>query len=215
MPGIQLNEYKTLSSDNPAVDDFFRFAYAGIQRTNTGISKANTIPGLSASLKARRVAELRFIRAYYYYLLVENFGGVPIVEDEFTSPVTHFVPNTEQEVYNFMIKELTDALPNLEADPGKVEPGRVTQGAVKHLLSLLYLTRGYKSFAANTDFQTSAQLAEELISSPYYALLPSFADVFKPGNERNKEIIFAIQYEPLPGGARSWAEHSVRMAFLA
>jgi hypothetical protein len=201
VPAIQLNEYKSLTADNGPVDVFFSRFYAGIQRCNTAINKAGSIPGLTESTKNRRVAEVRFIRAYYYYLLVENFGSVPIVEDEFTAPVTHFVPNTEQEVYDFMIKELTAALPNLEADPGKVEPGRVTQAAVKHLLSLLYLTRGYKSFGISSDFQTSAQLAEELISSTYYTLLASFADVFKPGNERNREIIFSVQYEPLPGGA--------------
>jgi starch-binding outer membrane protein, SusD/RagB family len=201
VPGTQLNEYKLLGSNNIDVRDFFTRLYAGIQRCNTGINRASSISGLTESLKSRRVSELRFIRAYYYYLLVENFGRVPIVQEEFANPVTHFVPNTEQEVYTFILAELNAALPNLEADPTKVEPGRATQGAAKHLLSLLYLTRGYKSFGSTADFTESARLAEELISSPSYALLPSFADVFKTANEASKEIIFSIQYTSLPGGA--------------
>jgi len=202
-PAIDLDEYTSLSSTNPEVATFFSAAYAGIQRCNTAINRANSIPDLTDSLKRKRVAEVKFIRAFYYYLLVENFGGVPIVQDEFTSAVTHFVPNTEQQVYDFMIKDLNDALPDLTADPGKTDFGRATQAAVKQLLSLLYLTRGYKTFAAADDFQKSAQLSEDVINSPYYTLLPSFSDVFKPGNERNKEIIFSIQYEPgqtIPSG---------------
>jgi hypothetical protein len=191
---IQLNEYKTLSADNSAVNDLFSAAYAGIQRCNTAINKGNSIPGLPEGVKNKRIAEVRFIRAYYYYLLVENFGGIPIVKDEFNTPVTHFEPNTEQEVYNFMIEDLNAALPNL--DPTTSELGRVAQGAVKHLLSLVYLTRGYKSFGVNTDFEKSAQYAEEVINSGHYTLLSSFADVFRADNQKNKEIIFSIQYDP-------------------
>jgi starch-binding outer membrane protein, SusD/RagB family len=201
VPAIQLNEYKSLTADNPAIDTVFGRLYAGIQRCNTAISKAAAITDLPEATKNKRLAEVRFIRAYYYYLLVENFGGIPIVQDQFTAPVTHFVPNTEQEVYDFIMKELTDVLPVLDPNPAKTDFGRVTQGAVKHLLSLLYLTRGYKTFGTSSDFQRSAQLAEEIIGSSYYNLLPSFAEVFKAGNEQNREIIFSVQYEPLPGGA--------------
>jgi len=199
VPAIQLNEYKSLTADNGPVNTFFSAAYTGIQHCNAAIARAHDIPDLAENLRNQRVAEVRFIRTFFYYLLVENFGNVPIVQEEFTTPVTHFSPNTEQEVYDFMISELNTLLPNLEADPGQVEPGRITQGAAQHLLSLLYLTKGYKSFGSSADFEKSAQLAETLISSPYYRLLSSFADVFKPGNELNNEIIFAVQYGPQPG----------------
>lgn len=201
VPGTQLNEYKLLGSNNIDVRDFFTRIYAGIQRCNTGINKANAIPGLTENIKNKRVAELRFIRAYYYYLLVENFGRVPIVQEEFTTPVTHFVPSNEEDVYTFMLSDLNNSLTNLEADPTKAEVGRVTQGAVKQLLSLLYLTRGYKSFGSPADFTESAKLADELINGPNYNLLSSFADVFKTANEASREIIFSIQYTSLPGGA--------------
>lgn len=189
----QLNEYKTLSADNPYVTQVFTNLYIGIQRCNTAVNKADIIPGLAESIKSKRVAEMRFIRAYFYYLLVENFGGVSIVKDEISTPVTHFERNSEQEVYTFIIDELNAALPNL--DPTSAEFGRVTQGAVKHLLALVHLTRGYKTFAAATDFSKAAQYAEEVIGGGNYNLLPSFADVFKADNQKNKEIIFSIQYD--------------------
>jgi hypothetical protein len=190
----QLNEYKTLSSDNSGVEETFTSLYAGIQRCNTAINKANSIPGLAENVRNQRVAEVQFIRAYFYYLLVENFGGIPIVKEEINTPVTHFVPNSEQEVYAFMIEDLNASLGNAPATTA--EFGRVTQGAVKHLLSLVHLTRGYKSFAASEDFAKAAQYAEEVITGGNYSLLSSFADVFKSTNQKNSEIIFSIQFDP-------------------
>jgi hypothetical protein len=189
-----LNEYKTLSADNSAVNTFFSSCYSGIQRCNTAINKAGNIPDLSEDLRNKRIGEVSFIRAYYYYLLVENFGGIPIVKDEINTPVTHFVPNTEQEVYDFIINDLNTALTSV--DVTATEFGRVTQGAVRHLLALVYLTRGYKSFAASDDFAKAAQYAEDVINSGNYTLLSSFADVFRWNNLQNKEIIFSVQYDP-------------------
>ena len=190
----QLNEYKTLSSDNSGVEELFTVLYAGIQRCNTAINKAGSIPGLAEATKNKRIAEVRFIRAYLYYLLVENFGGIPIVKDEINTPITHFVPNSEKEVYDFMIEDLNGSVGTV--DVTTAEFGRVTQGAVKHLLSLVHLTRGYKTFAEGTDFAKSAQYAEEVITTGAYKLVPSFADLFKSTNEKNSEIIFSIQFDP-------------------
>ncbi|MCW3110804.1 MAG: RagB/SusD domain protein [Segetibacter sp.] len=189
-----LNEYKTLAADNSAVNRFFTSCYSGIQRCNTAINKAAGIPDLSESLRNKRMGEVRFIRAYYYYLLVENFGNVPIVENEINTPVTHFDPSSEQAVYDFIISDLNAAVTSV--DITTPDFGRVTQGAAKHLLALIYLTRGYKTFGASADFTKAGQLSEEVIGSGSFTLLPNFADVFNPATQKNKEIIFSVQYDP-------------------
>lgn len=189
-----LNEYKTLAADNSAVNRFFTSCYSGIQRCNTAINRAGSIPDLSESLKNKRLGEVRFLRAYYYYLLVENFGNIPIVENEINTPITHFDPDAEQAVYDFIIADLNAAVTSVDATTPDF--GRVTQGAAKHLLALIYLTRGYKTFGASADFTRSAQLCEEVIGSGANTLLPNFADVFNPTNQKNKEIIFSVQYDP-------------------
>lgn len=188
-----LNEYKTLTADNSAVDRFFKAAYSGIQRCNTAINRVDNIPDLSNELRARRLAEVRFIRAYYYYLLVENFGNVPIVEEEINTAITQFEPKNEQEVYEFMIADLQQSVET--ADRTSTEFGRVTRDASKHLLALVYLTRGYKNFGTSEDFVQAAKLAEEVIHEGVYTLQPTFAAVFDPENQQNKEIIFSVQYD--------------------
>src|SRR5690606_21435060 len=87
------------------------------------------------------------------------------------------------------LNEAVQALPSSQADYG-----RITKGAAQHLLSKVYLTRGYRDFAESTDFEMAAELAEAVINSDEYRLLDSFGEVFRQGNEKNDEIIFAVQY---------------------
>ncbi len=196
----ELNEYATLDAENSYVSSFYTNVYYGIQVCNTAIAKSESVSGMNANTLAQRVAEVRFLRAYYYYLLVEQFGDVAIVTDEIRTAVTDFPRNSEQEVYSFIITELTDianVLPTVQSNYG-----RVTQGAAKHLLSLAYLTRGYKSYGQSNDFSTAAQLADEVIHLGTYKLLDTFAEVFTPGNEQNDEIIFSVQYDPSSLGSQ-------------
>lgn len=190
----ELNEYGTLDSQNEFVSNFYSNVYYGIQICNTVINKAESgINGLSEATKAQRVAEIRFLRAYYYYLLVEQFGEIAIVTEEIETPVVEFPKHTEAEVYDFILTELdatVDVLPETQSDYG-----RITRGAVKHLQALVHLTRGYKDFAQADDFSQAAALCDEVINGNTYALQPTFADVFRSGNEQNSEIIFSVQYD--------------------
>jgi starch-binding outer membrane protein, SusD/RagB family len=195
----ELNEYKNLNSSNTFVYDFYADVYRAIQTCNTAISRADNVQGLETERKEQLLAEVRFIRAYYYYLVVEQFGAVPIVKDEITTVVTHFERESEEEVYQFIISEIEAALPNLPS-AANTPFGRITNGAAKNLLALVYLTRGYKSFGGSADFTQAAALADEVINSGDYTLVEKFKDVFTPGNEKNSEIIFSIQYDPTSVG---------------
>jgi hypothetical protein len=162
----ELNEYGTLDAQNSFVADFYSDCYIAIQTCNTAISRADDVSGISDSDKDQLVGEVRFIRAYYYFLLVEQFGDIPIVTDEITTVVTHFDRASEESVYQFIISELEATADKVPAVPE--EFGRVTQGAVNNLLALVHLTRGYKSYADANDFSLAASLADEVINSGNY-----------------------------------------------
>lgn len=189
----ELNEYGTLDSQNTYVSDFYSNAYYSIQVCNTAINKAENAKGMSEGLLKQRQAEVRFLRAYLYYLLAEQFGDVALVTDEITSAVTEFKRTSEKDVYDYILSELNDVVLVLPAS--QADFGRATQGAAKHLQALVYLTRGYKTYGESSDFARAASLADEVINGGQYQLLPTFSDVFAPGNEKNKEIIFSVQYD--------------------
>jgi starch-binding outer membrane protein, SusD/RagB family len=193
MRSRELNEYVNLNPTNPFVADFWADCYRAIQTCNTAIARAGAVTEMAEERKTLLQAEVRFLRAYYYFLLVEQFGNVPIVTEEINGVVTHFERNSEQEVYQFIVNELNEVVHQLPVTAAQF--GRVTKGATNNLLALVYLTRGYKSYAAANDFSLAASLADEVINSGAYVLLPTFKEVFNPGNENNKEIIFSVQYE--------------------
>ena len=189
----ELNEYATLDAQNGYVSEFYTNVYYGIQVCNSVVNKAHSVSGMSEILVRQRQAEARFLRAYYYYLLVEQFGDVALVTDEINTPVTEFTRKSEKDVYAFILEELNEIVNILPVS--QTDFGRATQGAAKHLMALVYLTRGYKSFAEADDVLRAATLADEVINGGQYELMPSFSDVFASGNEKNKEIIFSVQYD--------------------
>ena len=189
----ELNEYGTLDAQNSFVGNFYQNVYYGIQVCNTAINKAGGVSGLSESTVSQRLAEARFLRAYYYYLLAEQFGDVALVTEEINKPQTDFSRTPEKEVYDFIISELNDAIKMLPASQENF--GRATQGAAKHLLGLVYLTRGYKTYGQPSDFNQAATLFDEVINSGRYQLQPTYADVYDPDNQTNNEVIFSVQYD--------------------
>jgi len=183
-----LSEYRNLSSSDQNVIDFYTVAYRGIQRANAAVYYYDKTE--KSSTLDNRYGEARFLRAYYYFLLVQHFGGVSIVEDLIDEPTTSFHRNTAEEVYQFIIDEMNAALelvPNSAA-----QFGRVDKRAIKHFLAKVYLTRGYEAFAASDDFAKAAALADEAIGGQ--ALSLTFEDLFWPGKEKNAEVLFSIQY---------------------
>lgn len=184
-----LTSYKTLSPAEAEVSDFYKTCYSAIQLCNVGVYYSD-ITEQTASLPARK-GELKFLRAYYYFLLVQSFGGVPLVTDAITGAETSFSRTSASEVYDFILSEMNEALSLVEENPVF---GRVSKAAVRHYLAKVHLTRGYESFAADNDFEMAAQLADEAAGGYDLSSL-SFHDLFWPGNDQNTEVLFSIQYD--------------------
>lgn len=184
-----ISEYQNLNPDNAEVQTFYTNVYSSIQLCNSALY-FNDITAPTANLSMRK-GEMKFIRAYYYFLMAQTFGGVSLVTDRFTSPVETFKRNTATETYDFIIKEMTEALSLVPETT--TDFGRVTKKTVRHFLAKVYLTRGYESFGSPQDFTTAATLADEAIAGK--TLTTSFENLFYPGNEKDPEVLFSIQFD--------------------
>ena len=203
-----INDYT--SQLNPTVDYFsgtWNDFYRAINTANAAISQAPVVQ-MDSSVKAQRLAEVRFLRALYYFVLVQMYGPLPLQLTETTTPSTEFTRVPVDTVYEQILSDLRYA----EANLGYVtkDYGRVTKGAVQHLMAKVYLTRLRDTNAVADeaakqqagDFANAADYALRVINSGQYQLLPRFADVFAFNNERNAEVIWSIQYtmDPLTTG---------------
>jgi hypothetical protein len=185
-----------LNSTNGDVDSYLRQLYYAINIANNTLYWATQVKDGSTATINTRVAEAKALRAYYYYLLTETFGDVPLVLTRTTSINLVFTRTPEKEVYNQIIQDLTDAIGTLPATT--TDFGRVTKGFAQHLLAKVYLTRGYKSYGGGeADFQLAATASEAVINSGNYSLKTKYADLFDPSIANfqvNPEVIFSVQY---------------------
>lgn len=179
--------------------------YRGINTCNAILERGPKITGLTttdaATLKIR-LAEAKFLRAHMYFILVQTFGGVDLRLSETLAPTKVAKRATEAEVYAQIVKDLTEAVPDLENRARSVQYGRATRAAAEHLLAMVYLTKGTSSAKATDDFAKAEAAAANVIRNYGITLLPDFAQVHAEGNEMNAEVIWGIQYtyDPLTNG---------------
>lgn len=208
--GPQVSVFETTPSNWYSIKVFNRL-YKSIGAANLAIeeiSTATTNSNLTDTDKALLVARAKFIRGYSYFQLVQLFGEIPLV---LTSKSTERTRASIDVVYDQIIKDLTDALPNLpEFDSNKSNP---SQGAVNTILAKVYLTWGQKplsqteisSISGTTDpvkptpdvdkLQKAVEYANKVIDSKRYQLLDDYNTIWGVANENNTEVIFSIHHD--------------------
>ncbi|RYY52670.1 MAG: RagB/SusD family nutrient uptake outer membrane protein, partial [Chitinophagaceae bacterium] len=162
-------------------------------RANQVIDK---VPGITMdeTLKAQYIGEAKFLRAITYYNLVTIFGNVPLVLTP-SNPADKPFQASQQEVWDQIEKDLTEAAEALPISYTGDNIGRATKGAAYAMLGRVYLQQ--------LEYQPAADALAWLITGPgstLYDLVPDFGDNFKHTTENNKESVFEIQFKMRPEG---------------
>lgn len=178
-----LTQYLNLQGNNGALTSLWREFYAAVNLCNGGISRIEKA-GLPASLRLVREGELRFLRAFYYWHLVETWGNVHFTTQETNGIVSTANRTNAETIYNQIFEDLKYAVTNLPAT--QAQYGRATKGAAQAFLARMYLTRGMDKEAL--------EMAQAVINSNTYKLEANYADLWKMSNLKNKEVIHAIDY---------------------
>jgi len=168
--------------------------YSGINAANRVIYQieSGVIP-VDATTKTNVVAELRAVRAYYYSLLLDNFGNVPIVTDFTKAELPE--QSTRQQVYDFVVKEFTETIPQLSTQTGTATYGRFNQFAAKGVLARVYLNAGVYTGTAQWDKVIA--LTNEIITAGKYQLDATYRGPFSRTNDKSPEILFAVPYDAI------------------
>jgi len=174
-------------------------AYTFINTCNGLIDFGPAITGLDSAKKLIMLSEAKFLRANYYFILVQFWGNVTLNKHFQGTPTTSAKRDPRSDVYDFIVQDLQDAIAGLPASPtqGGVAPGRATAAAARHILAKVYLTRASSPAAHADDYQNAFALASGLITSSAslgLGLLPDFGSVFQEGNETNKEVLWTVQH---------------------
>ncbi len=189
-----------LTNIQSAWNDSFR----GIARANLLLA---AIEDVTVADKAVIVAELRTLRAFYYYMLMDFFGGVPIVED---TELGERARNTRAEVFQFVTDELNAARADLPDNWPVADHGRMTKGAADAILASAYLNAAVfttdapsvTSYNSCTSVQVGSQTAcdaaieaaDRILNSGQYSLATDWRSTFEADNFASPEIIFPVKF---------------------
>ena len=188
-----LGMYKTLEPTDGTVLEFYETCYQAIGRANAVLYYGKNTE--TTNQLPRQLAEARFLRAFFYFHLVQQFGGVPLVKEMTDRPILEFDRNTEAEVYNFIITEMESLKGDLLERSTGDDYGRVDQRTVNHFLAKVYLTRGWIT-SDPEDYRKAKDYGIAAIDGQTLNL--SFGEAYKATayGYRNEEVIWSVIYSP-------------------
>lgn len=190
-----LNTYEILTPENEDITDLYTYLYSGIRAANSVSYYAQTAQ-VDEKTKGQLVGEARVLAAYEYYLLVNNFGGVPIMKGFLTTAGTGYPKSSAADVYAYIISELEDVIGKnvLQASTATKGGGRISQETAKAILAKTYLSAAW-DLNKQEYFSKAATLADEVIAGR--KLTTPFAELWKAdgSGDDNAEFLWDVEYD--------------------
>ena len=161
------------------------------------------VEGIEMDGKDKIMAEIRGVRALFYYHVIDNFGQAPLVTnfDETALPTS----SSRKVLYDFVISELTAIKDVVRDDVTSASYGKFTKGAAYTLLAKMYLNAGV--WTGTPEWQKCADACAVVMGMPYI-LEPDWKVSFAVKNELSKEIIFPAVFQ-LGAGGNNIANYSL------
>jgi hypothetical protein len=188
--------------DPPAdlVNNAWNDIYNGIGKINFILYQVNSLSEKPADLDKVN-ADLKTLRAYFYFLAMDLFGNVPLVTDYKTDP-NSVTNSSRQDVFNFIETELKDNIPLLSTAVDNTTYGRVTKWFAFSMLAKLYLNA--EVYTGTPRWEDCMAACDSVIGSQNYQLESNYFDNFAVHNETSKENIFVIPCDNINIGSNSY-----------
>ncbi|CAN5913470.1 RagB/SusD family nutrient uptake outer membrane protein [soil metagenome] len=191
----EINDYSpNLLGINGMITSVWNNLYIGINQANTIVSRANGVSGLSEREKARIIGEARFLRAFYYFQLVQQYGDVHFSLEETIGVETTANKTPVAKIYQEgIVPDLQYAIDNLPPTTGNY--GRVTKPAAEAMMARVQLTLG--------NWAEAEKLADNVIKQYNFRLVKPYGALWDIDNQENSEVVWAVQYttNPVTDGA--------------
>lgn len=187
----------SFDASHPPISWYWDSCYRGINKANFVINNEERINAIPSSLltdekKARFIGEAKYMRAFYYFLLVTRFGDVPLITD-IPEDGTGFPRTPKEQVYDQIVADLNDASQSLW-EKERTENGRATQGAAYALLGKTHLYR--------EQYQEARDAFNNIIGE--YSLEEDYFANFREEDEFGPESIFEVNYDDDLGNSAVW-----------
>lgn len=192
---FHLHNWGTIS---PQILNVWNWLYKGVVHTNRIINQLESkdVPIPSDESYESLIAEMKVARAFYYWLLIDNYGDVPYV----TKTEVGELPSktARANIYEMIVDDILTSLNNLSTENNIKMYSRFNIWAAKTLLANLYLNA--KVYTGKVAWDKCLDECNDIINSDKYSLESNYADCFSAHNENSNETIFAIPFDELNAG---------------
>jgi len=191
--GLEFGQFN-ISPTSKNLNDTWVEMYSCIDNANNLIVKVNKFAS-DFSNATRSIGQAKFLRALTYFDLVRVWGEVPLRIDLANKNTIHLPKSSKEDIYNQIIKDLTEAISALPSQP--YLEGRPLSYAAQAFLAKVYMQMASESDLSQSSqqyWELAYQSAKAVYDAGAYTLLPNYADLFEEGNENTSESIFELQY---------------------
>lgn len=211
---LNSNQYTSSTGD---IFNYWRDLYKGIGRANVLIANVNNNSEIDQAVRDQIRGEALFLRGYYYFLLVQSYGGVPLVTVPTTSITdTDLAKSTNAEIYAQVLKDMTESealVPNITTLGFN---GRISKSAVRGILARVCLTMAGKPLNDVAKYADASKWAKMVMDDTEagHSLNSSYADVFIQVAQDKydlKESLWEVEFSG--NGAGPWATDAGQVGY--
>ncbi|MDB5261545.1 MAG: RagB/SusD family nutrient uptake outer membrane protein [Adhaeribacter sp.] len=180
----------TWNPDHPTVRAIWEWGFGGINTANRVLQIfEGSAPSAS---RTESIAQVRTMRALFYYFMMDNFGNVPIIKTFGNTDLPSTAPRAE--VFAFIDAELKESVNDLSETTGALTYGRPNKFVALALLTKLYLNAEY--YIGKPMYTEAVAMADGILSKNKYTLITDYFSMFAPDNGPGiSETIFAAVYD--------------------
>ena len=197
--------WSSLTASTPDhMDELWYHFYCSISRCNRALVSLANDAAMDATTKAIREGEVRFLRAHFYFKLVQMWNQVPWIDEQVYSVHSEEQTRNDEFTHEELMQKIVadfkaayDVLPTTQEDGG-----RANKIAAAAYLAKCYLTMAWgDGYEANTgvshinkDYMQKVLEYTAVVQNSQYGYLEDFGDIFLPEYKNSKESIFAVQH---------------------
>lgn len=222
-PGLVRMNAQSMNATDSELLALWEDSYTGIARANIFLARVEGINFEQEARKNRLIAEAKFLRAHFYFQLVQMYGWVPLIleplsPERFLEPTQAEPLLTFQQIATDLMDAINGGLPKANQIPGN-EYGRISEEAAKAMLMRVFLYyegygKGVLGISQNLATKAGAEVTrtmvqgfgDDIITGGSHSLVPAFANLWGVANEVNSEFIFTVRFSDI----RDWGDWGAR-----
>ncbi|WP_026768491.1 RagB/SusD family nutrient uptake outer membrane protein [Asinibacterium sp. OR53] len=214
----KLEQFSYITVDQSYIQNVWIWNYEGIARANLALSVINKLNTTDYPMKVQRQAEMRFLRAHFYFWLAEAFKNVPWIDENMTQEDRKKVSNrqyTRDQLYEKIATDFQFGIDNLPERQSQI--GRASKVAAAAYLARTRLFQAYQQDENHNVTGINPDLLNKVIDLTGYImgtgkhrLSNDFAENFLYEFENGPESVFAIQFskdDGTPLGREDWSHN--------